>query len=136
MKKILFLIALVAALALPLQAQYFSTKTVNVEYIILDNGDVVPSKSKITISNNKITVLRNGETKNWDVEYQGISNITDSGIGFKNNSNNNKGVPFKHHVFYLTRHKVYFMISEDKMVKHGDRFYYRIVLDGQTQLAY
>jgi len=133
MKKILILIALAAVMAFPLQAQYYSTKTVNVEYIVLDNGDVVPSKSKITITNNRITVLRNGETKYWDVEYQGTMN-SDAGIVSKSNSD--KRPSFKYHVFYLTRHKVYFLISDEKMVKHGDRFYYRIVFDGQTQLAY
>lgn len=124
MKQIIILsIALLILPAITHAQSYPAKKVYNVEYIILDNGSVVSSKAKVTLSNDRITVLRNGETKYWNVNYLGLKTYKDN------------GVDFQYHVFYLTRHKVYFLISDYKSVKHNNQFYYRIVFDGETQLA-
>jgi hypothetical protein len=125
MRKIIILaIAFLTFPAITHAQSYPEKKVYNVEYIILDDGSVVLSKAKVTLSNDRITVLRNGETKYWDVNYLGLKTHKDNVANFQ------------YHTFYLTRHKVYFLVSDHKTVKHNNQFYYRIVFDGQTQLAY
>lgn len=42
---------------------------------------------------------------------------------------------FLYYYYYLPTINVQMYISKDRIIKHEDTFYYRIIFDGQTQLA-
>lgn len=99
-------------------------RTYNIKYILDENGYAVPNERTITVTPTRIYTERNGESVYWDCEYKGIK--IDEPV---------KGKQVKFHIYYLTNKKVYIIISDYKLVKHEDIFYYRIVFAGQTQLA-
>ena len=99
-------------------------RTYQIKYILDSDGYAIPSESIVTVTPNKIYVNRNGETKYWDCEYKGQT-FDEPRPG--------KKVYFN--IYYLTNKNVYINISDYKLVKHNDVFYYRIVFAGQTQLA-
>lgn len=99
-------------------------KTYKIKYILNSDGYAIPSESTVTVTPTKIYIIRNGETKYWDCEYKGVK---------IDKPNSNHEVKF--HVYYLTNKKVYIVISDYKLIKHNEIFYYRFVVDGQVQLA-
>lgn len=99
-------------------------RTYNVKYILDENGYAVPNERTFTVTPTRIYTTRNGESVYWDCEYKGVK--VDEPV---------KGKPVRFHIYYLTNKQVYIIISDYKLVKHNDTFYYRIVFAGQTQLA-
>lgn len=99
-------------------------KTYQIKYLIDSDGYAVKSETTMTVTPNRIYILRNGEKKYWDCEYKGIQ--TDQ-------PDKNHKVQF--HIYYLTNKHVYITISDYKLVKHNGVFYYRITVAGQEQLA-
>ncbi len=76
------------------------------------------------VTPNRIYVYRNGQEKYWDCVYKGIKYDEPT-----------KGKKVGYHIYYLTNHKINIIISDYKMFKENDVFYYLINIDGQTQLA-
>ena len=99
-------------------------RTYHIKYILDENGYTVPNERTITVTPTKIYTIRNGESVYWDCEYKGMK--IDEPV---------KGKQVIFHIYYLTNKDVYMIISDYKLVKHEDIFYYRIVFAGQTQLA-
>lgn len=99
-------------------------RTYNVKYILDENGYAVPNERTFTVTPTKIYTTRNGESVYWNCEYKGVK--VDEPV---------KGKQVKFHIYYLMNKNVYLIISDYKLVKHNDVFYYRIVFAGQTQLA-
>lgn len=99
-------------------------RTYNIKYILDNNGYAIPNERTITVTPTRIYTIRNGENVYWDCEYKGTK--VDEPI---------QGKQIIHHVYYLTNKNVYLEISDYKLVKHNDLFYYQIVFAGQTQLA-
>lgn len=99
-------------------------KTYHVKYILDKNGYAIPSEATFTFTPTKIYVTRNGQDKYWDCEYKGTK--VDEPV---------KGKQVIFHIYYLTNKKIYIILSDYKLVKHENVFYYRILFDGQTQLA-
>jgi hypothetical protein len=99
-------------------------KTYNVKYILDENGYAIPNERTFTVTPTKIYTTRNGESVYWNCEYKGVK--VDEPV---------PGKQVKFHIYYLTNKNVYLIISDYKIVKHNDTFYYRIVFAGQTQLA-
>lgn len=77
----------------------------------------------LEIVSDQIIYTKGGSTKNFNAENQGIY------------SRKENGIEFKYQKYYLPSKKIYMLISHKKEVKHNDVFYYRIIIDGQTQLA-
>ena len=99
-------------------------RTYNIKYILDDNGYPIPNERTITVTPTRIYTQRNGESVYWECEYKGT--IIDEPV---------KGKQIIFHIYYLTNRHVYLSISDYKIQKYNDTFYYRIVFDGQTQLA-
>lgn len=99
-------------------------RTYQIKYILDSDGYAIPSESTVTVTPNKIYVNRNGETKYWECEYKGVK-IDQPDINHK----------IQFHIYYLTNKYIYIVISDYKLVKHNEVFYYRFVIDGQVQLA-
>ncbi|MDD4991896.1 MAG: hypothetical protein PHR83_06660 [Paludibacter sp.] len=99
-------------------------KTYYIKYILDSNGYAISSETELTVTPTRIYIVRNGENKYWDCEYRGQT---------FDEPKSGKRVYF--HNFYLTNKNVYISISDYKLVKHNNVFYYRIVFAGQTQLA-
>lgn len=126
MRKTLTIITLLTILSFEFASIYASNpnKTYYIKYILDNEGYAISSESELTVTPTRIYVIRNGENKYWDCEYKGQT-FDEPKPG--------KKVYF--HIYYLTNKKVYINISDYKLVKHNDIFYYRIVFAGQTQLA-
>lgn len=99
-------------------------RTYHIKYILDENGYAIPSETTFTVTPSRIYVTRNGQDKYWDCEYKGTK--VDEPV---------KGEKVIFHVYYLTNKHIYVIVSDYKLIKHDDVFYYRIVIDGQTQLA-
>ena len=99
-------------------------RTYYIKYILDNEGYAVPNERTVTVTPTKIYILRDGENQYWECEYKGTK--VDEPV---------QGKQIIHHIYYLTNKDVYFVVSDYKLVKHNDLFYYRIVFAGQTQLA-
>ena len=108
-----------------IQAQNNKLKaSYSVEYIFDDKGDIYRSKAHIIFMLGKMIVERNDYTKEWKFEYKGLIKYQDG-----------KAIFYFHHIF-LPNKNINMYISDKEIIKHDDVFYYRIIFDGQTQLAY
>jgi hypothetical protein len=94
------------------------------QYTFDQQGRINSDVFTITVNTNQLIYEKNGNVKTFDIVYQGtyLREVQ-------------SGVKFKYHQFYLTNKKIYILISDRKEVKHLGTFYYRIIIDGQTQLA-
>jgi len=99
-------------------------KTYYIKYILDDKGYAIKDETELTVTPTRIYIKRNGENKYWDCEYKG-----------KTFDEPTPGKRVYFHIYYLTKKDVYINISDYKLVKHNNVFYYRIVFAGQTQLA-
>ncbi len=77
----------------------------------------------LKIVSDQIIYKKDGGTKNFNAENQGIYSRKDNGI------------EFKYQKYYLPSKKIYMLISHKKEISHNNVSYYRIIIDGQTQLA-
>lgn len=126
MRKKLTIIVLLTILSSEFANLYASNpnKTYYIKYVLDDKGYAISSESELTVTPTIIYIIRNEEIKYWNCEYKGET-FDEPKPG--------KRVYF--HIYYLTNKNVYINISDYKLVKHNDIFYYRIVIAGQTQLA-
>lgn len=95
-----------------------------IKYAIDKDNYAVASETTMTVSSDKISIVRNGEYKYWECEYKG--QIYEEPV---------RGKKVTFHVFYLTNKHINIVISDYKLVKHNGVFYYSIDIDGQKQLA-
>ena len=77
----------------------------------------------LTIDNDQIHYEKDGNIKDLDAINKGIYTRQEDGI------------TFKYQQYYLPSKGTYLLISHTKEIKHNGAFYYRIIIDGQTQLA-
>ncbi|GGE67933.1 hypothetical protein EV200_108207 [Pedobacter psychrotolerans] len=77
----------------------------------------------LTIDGNQLLYNKGNSVKNFEIKNQGVYSRTDNGI------------VFKYQKYYLVNKKQYLLVSHRKEIKHNGVFYYRIIIDGQTQLA-
>ena len=99
-------------------------RTYEVKFLIDEKGYAYPQNATLIINADEILYTKNSITKNW---Y-----MSDKGIAYDDRGN---GVKFKLHKFYLYNQKVDAYISYKKDTKHDGVFYYRFIIDGQTQLV-
>lgn len=99
-------------------------KTYFIKYILDEQGYAISSEAELTTTPTKIYVIRNGVSKYWDCIYKGQT--FDEPVP-------GKKVYFD--IYYLTNKNVYIKISDSKLVKHNNVFYYRINFAGQIHLA-
>lgn len=78
----------------------------------------------MTVSKGQITYIKAGNTKYFDVIDEGVYTRKER-----------EGITFTYQKYYLTSKRVYMLISHKKEVEHNGISYYRIIIDGQTQLA-
>ncbi|WP_448104609.1 hypothetical protein [Pedobacter panaciterrae] len=77
----------------------------------------------LTIDNDQIHYKKDGNTKDFDAVNKGIY------------TRQERGIPFKYQQYYLSNKGIYLLISHTKEILHNGTYYYRIIIDGQTQLA-
>ncbi|MES2447305.1 MAG: hypothetical protein V4546_08995 [Bacteroidota bacterium] len=77
----------------------------------------------LTITSKQIIYTKNGNAKYLDMVNNGVYTRKDNGI------------EFRYQKYYLSNKDIYMLISKTKEIKHNGTFYYRIIIDGQTQLA-
>ncbi|QIL38097.1 hypothetical protein G7074_01670 [Pedobacter sp. HDW13] len=77
----------------------------------------------ITIDGNQLLYKKGNSVKNFEIKNQGIYSRTDN------------GTVFKYQKYYLVNKNQYLLVSHRKEIKHNGVFYYRIIIDGQTQLT-
>lgn len=107
-----------------IQAQEGNSKVnYNVVYIFDEKGDIYRSEANLQFALGNLYVHRNNYTKNWKCDYKGIIKKDDNKASF-----------YYHH-YYLPTKNIHMYISKIKEVKHEGIFYYRVIFDGQTQLA-
>lgn len=78
----------------------------------------------MTVNNGQVTYLKDGNKKYFDVIDEGIYTRKEQ-----------QGITFSYQKYFLTTEKIYMLISHKKEVRRKGTFYYRIIIDGQTQLA-
>lgn len=99
-------------------------KNYTVKYIEDKSGDCYPMNINIKVTPTKIYAENTSSgSKYWDCQYLGKIEKTD------------KGVTFYYHKYYLTNKQVYFIISDDKIMKYRGTFYHIILFDGEIQYA-
>ncbi|MFR1815006.1 hypothetical protein [Dysgonomonas capnocytophagoides] len=106
-----------------IQAQNNPKVSYAVKYIFDDEGNVHKSEAYLNFMLGNLSVKRNGQTKNWKYENRGQIKHQDGDL------------TFLYYYYYLPTINVQMYISKDRIIKHEDTFYYRIIFDGQTQLA-
>ena len=77
----------------------------------------------ITIEGNRLLYKKGNNTKSFEIENQGVYSRSDNGL------------VFNYQKYYLVNKNQYLLVSHRKEIKHKGVFYYRIIIDGQTQLA-
>ncbi|MFC0515166.1 hypothetical protein ACFFGT_13185 [Mucilaginibacter angelicae] len=93
-------------------------------YTFDTDGVIHADDFKLTVGSNQITYAKGEALKTFDVQYQGT--IT---------REPQPGIRFLYHKFLLLNKGEYLLVSDRKEVKHEGVFYYRIIIDGQVQLA-
>lgn len=106
-----------------IQAQNNPKVSYTVKYIFDDEGNVHKSEAYLNFMLGNLSVKRNGQTKNWKCENRGQIKHQDGDL------------TFLYYYYYLPTINVQMYMSKDRIIKHEDTFYYRIIFDGQTQLA-
>lgn len=106
-----------------IQAQNNPKVSYAVKYIFDDEGNIHKSEAYLNFMLGNLSVKRNGQTKNWKCENRGQIKHQDGNL------------TFLYYYYYLPTINVQMYISKDRIIKHKDTFYYRIIFDGQTQLA-
>lgn len=124
MKRYIIIIGLIITSIVAFSQEDKPKVSYSVEYIFDNKGNIRKDQSHIMFMLGKFIVKRNNQTKEWKCEHKGIIKHKDGDL------------VFDYYYFYLPTIKVDLYISKNKIVKHGDTFYYRVIFDGQTQLAY
>lgn len=119
----IFILLLVIGLFGYIQAQNNPKVSYAVNYIFDDEGNIHKSEAYLNFMLENLSVKRNGQTKNWKYENRGQIKHQDGDL------------TFLYYYYYLPTINVQMYISKDRIIKHEDTFYYRIIFDGQTQLA-
>lgn len=123
MKTIIILIFALLSMSHILAQEANPNISYNVKYVVDEKGSIYKSEANLQFLLGKLYMNRNNEQKNWTCDYRGIIKRIDG------------NVVFYYYHYYLPTIRVEMYISKEKEIKHGDKFYYRIIFDGQTQLA-
>lgn len=124
MKKTLFLSFLLFSICNQIAKAQDVFRTYQGKFTMSTNGEIAADNFTLSVRKNVITYEKGGNLKTFDAIDQGVY-IREP----------QPGVKFKYHKFYLTNQKMYLIISYNKEIKHNGVFYYRLTIDGQTQLA-
>lgn len=93
------------------------------KYTLDANQNWYDDNFTIIIDGNQLLYKKGNNTKTFEIKNQGIYSRTDNGM------------VFKYQKYYLVNKNQYLLVSHRKEIKHNGVFYYRIIIDGQTQLA-
>lgn len=94
------------------------------KFTLDENENYIPDNFSIQFKENQISYNKNGNMKYFDVVYEGIYTHEEQ-----------PNIKFDYYQYHLKNKNTYLLVSVNKEINYQGTFYYRLIIDGQTQLA-